>query len=252
MQMHRVLQKQRKSGFTLIELLVVIAIIAILAAILFPVFARARENARRASCQSNMKQIGLAFMMYTQDYDEQLPTAASPSGIVPPNAWDVCIAAYAGVKVFVGNTSPLIFRCPSDSSVAYARSYAIPYWSNYAPDGGPTFVFGDSVGVTPLTFIGVKMASIPAPAETLLLVEYPSSTNYFGGYGGVYGPTAASTDPSINFQDKSSPGQPIHFDGWNYLFCDGHVKWMRPEQTLGSATKSYQSVPSNMWARMKS
>src|SRR5689334_5202516 len=65
-----------KPGFTLIELLVVIAIIAILAAILFPVFARARENARRASCQSNLKQIGLGIMMYTQDYDETFPRSA--------------------------------------------------------------------------------------------------------------------------------------------------------------------------------
>src|SRR4028119_1048011 len=66
-------RQNRKKGFTLIELLVVIAIIAILAAILFPVFARARENARRASCQSNLKQIGLGLMQYTQDYDEKYP-----------------------------------------------------------------------------------------------------------------------------------------------------------------------------------
>src|SRR5438093_9620550 len=68
-------RRNGKLGFTLIELLVVIAIIAILAAILFPVFARARENARRSSCQSNLKQLGLGFQMYTQDYDERLPAA---------------------------------------------------------------------------------------------------------------------------------------------------------------------------------
>jgi len=78
-----------RKGFTLIELLVVIAIIAILAAILFPVFARAREKARQTSCLSNMKQIGLAFMMYTQDYDETLPgisfsaTGANPGAVWP-------------------------------------------------------------------------------------------------------------------------------------------------------------------------
>src|SRR5687768_14713521 len=71
-------------GFTLIELLVVIAIIAILAAILFPVFARARENARRASCQSNLKQIGLAIVQYTQDFDEKMP-AVSTRSCVPSN-----------------------------------------------------------------------------------------------------------------------------------------------------------------------
>src|SRR5690606_6779733 len=72
-----------KRGFTLIELLVVIAIIAILAAILFPVFARARENARRASCQSNLKQIGLGLMQYTQDYDERLPAGFLTNTGVP-------------------------------------------------------------------------------------------------------------------------------------------------------------------------
>jgi prepilin-type N-terminal cleavage/methylation domain-containing protein len=73
MKMHRQTKRSAGSGFTLIELLVVIAIIAILAAILFPVFARARENARRASCASNLKQISLGLMQYSQDYDERFP-----------------------------------------------------------------------------------------------------------------------------------------------------------------------------------
>jgi prepilin-type N-terminal cleavage/methylation domain-containing protein len=90
------------NGFTLIELLVVIGIIAILASILFPVFARARENARRASCQSNLKQIGLGIMQYTQDYDERFPNAGSAYDLPGPvdATWDLVIQPY------VKSTSP--------------------------------------------------------------------------------------------------------------------------------------------------
>jgi prepilin-type N-terminal cleavage/methylation domain-containing protein len=93
-------QKGKRRAFTLIELLVVIAIIALLAAILFPVFARARENARRASCQSNLKQIGLGILQYTQDYDEMLPphrvSFTGPSGAT---AWSWRLFIYPYVKI---------------------------------------------------------------------------------------------------------------------------------------------------------
>ena len=99
------MQRKQQRGFTLIELLVVIAIIAILAAILFPVFAQAREKARQASCLSNLKQLGTAQMMYAQDYDETYPKAyhQTPQGDV---GWYLLIQPYAK------NTK--IFRCPSD------------------------------------------------------------------------------------------------------------------------------------------
>src|SRR6188508_3224214 len=90
-------------GFTLIEILVVIAIIALLAAILFPVFSRARENARRAACMSNLKQIGLAIVQYTQDYDERLPMRCNPASNI---SWRTFIFDY--VK------STDVFRCPSN------------------------------------------------------------------------------------------------------------------------------------------
>src|SRR5688500_12088066 len=99
-------QRKEKQGFTLIELLVVIAIIAILAAILFPVFARARENARRASCQSNLKQIGLGIAQYTQDYDERMVPSYQSDSNSPP--WQTLLQPY--VK------SAQIFRCPSNTT----------------------------------------------------------------------------------------------------------------------------------------
>src|SRR6186997_2874835 len=98
----------KRKGFTLIELLVVIAIIAILAAILFPVFARARENARRSSCQSNLKQLGLGFAQYTQDYDERLPEFSNGNPVTGPFAfdgWGNSIQSY--VKSYQ------ILKCPS-------------------------------------------------------------------------------------------------------------------------------------------
>jgi prepilin-type N-terminal cleavage/methylation domain-containing protein/prepilin-type processing-associated H-X9-DG protein len=101
-------QANRACGFTLIELLVVIAIIAILAAILFPVFSRAREKAREASCKSNLRQIGLALQMYSTDYDDLLPLANSqPSSSGPPGIYDV-LGPYT--------KNQQLFRCPSDKT----------------------------------------------------------------------------------------------------------------------------------------
>jgi len=124
------LNKNRKlpktTAFTLIELLVVIAIIAILAAILFPVFARARENARRASCESNLKQIGLGIIMYTQDYDERMPASSANNsignGIVPPGDHSYNIVHY--LDPYVKSTQ--IFVCPSatdGSAISYGYNY---------------------------------------------------------------------------------------------------------------------------------
>src|SRR5438128_7401005 len=116
------MQSQQRRGFTLIELLVVIAIIAILAAILFPVFAQAREAARKATCQSNEKQILTGAMMYIQDYDETLcpysgPGAANNSGGSTgyAHAWTVCFQPY------IKNTG--VFRCPSN--VPFTVSYTM-------------------------------------------------------------------------------------------------------------------------------
>jgi prepilin-type N-terminal cleavage/methylation domain-containing protein len=143
-------QKSDRKGFTLIELLVVIAIIAILASILFPVFGRARENARRASCASNLKQIGLGLLQYTQDYDESYPAAGlhydSQLGRDQALGYGWAGDIYPYVK------SAQVFACPSDSSemiapnntaaytglprISYAINSAI-YFNLYAYGGYP-------------------------------------------------------------------------------------------------------------------
>src|SRR5690606_35949651 len=121
----------RKAGFTLIELLVVIAIIAILAAILFPVFARARENARRASCQSNLKQIGLGILQYVQDYDEKMPmnavggpqvleTGANSGNQGCAGSW--CHLWHHAVHPYIKSVQ--LFNCPSYSTVTYTGGYS--------------------------------------------------------------------------------------------------------------------------------
>src|SRR5947209_13763666 len=117
--MHR---NRMRSGFTLIELLVVIAIIAILAAILFPVFAQAREKARQASCASNLKQLGTAMMMYTQDYDETLTCYVNAGSNYWPNALDPYVKAR---KIWYCPSFPRDTGAPSANSSTYGASFNI-------------------------------------------------------------------------------------------------------------------------------
>jgi len=156
---------------------------------------------------------------------------------------------------------PKFFVVPAILRLEPRRSYAIPWWGMNGPDGTATFVFG-TLGTG--QFVGVKLADIPQPATTIMLVEFPSSTpditlstdplyvnNSFGNYSNSY-VTGPGGTGAVNTQDKSRPGRPIHLDGWNYLFSDGHVKWMRPEQTrVGVTTNLAQRVPGNLWARIK-
>lgn len=189
----------RRRGFTLIELLVVIAIIAILAAILFPVFARAREAARQSSCLSNTKQLGIAVMSYTQDYDEQLPR--SYSGGAQPLFW------FDILQPYIKNTQ--IFYCPSDSihnkklapssgNISYGWNF---YWLTLR--GGAVTYGADGAG----------LASIQSPAETVVLADTGMSNNTLPY---VISPWTAAYFPV-----------PIHNSGANVGFADGHSKWMK-------------------------
>ncbi|MFO7947927.1 MAG: prepilin-type N-terminal cleavage/methylation domain-containing protein [Armatimonadota bacterium] len=182
----------RSKGFTLIELLVVIAIIAILAAILFPVFARAREKARQSSCLSNMKQIGLGHMMYAQDYDEMTLRYAmgGPSG-EPPQWWEV-------IQPYLKNEQILI--CPSqttsDTWYGGKMSYGIHRNS------------------------GVALAEIDEPAETLAFAEVRAHDDENERFACFYRPPGNTWGSYGCLSDR-------HNEGLNCNFYDGHAKWFK-------------------------
>jgi prepilin-type N-terminal cleavage/methylation domain-containing protein/prepilin-type processing-associated H-X9-DG protein len=207
-----------RRGFTLIELLVVIAIIAILAAILFPVFGRARENARRSSCQSNLKQIGIGIIQYTQDADEKLPPGyiVTASGNV---AWPVLIMPY--VK------STQVFACPSNTRANSATPPKMDHTNStipvsYVANGSRwDWEFGTNVHLpmnTADNFVspgGMKLARVRSASQTLLVMENSGTTNSQH----VHNP-AWIDGTLIDFTN--------HLGMSNYLFADGHVKALKP------------------------
>ena len=247
--------QRRSDGFTLIELLVVIAIIAILASILFPVFARARENARRASCMSNLKQINLAMMMYVQDNDDTYPNYSyydnsSTPGVVAPDAehggewypsatatywcWENMIYPYVkNIQVFI---------CPSSPAAGAAykapASYYGPYNDHYGINASPGFIPTGRWGAA-----GPKMTIVKAPANTYLFVE---TSSYVTQWGYADGPATSNNDfmpgvcklfpTSTATADDCWNGR--HFGGVNVGYADGHVKWLKAETLVAEALKS--------------
>jgi prepilin-type N-terminal cleavage/methylation domain-containing protein/prepilin-type processing-associated H-X9-DG protein len=259
-----VYMRRRREGFTLIELLVVIAIIAILAAILFPVFAQAREKARAASCLSNNKQIALAFSMYKQDYDETYPpaitgldTAGKGTPVVGANGlplqWEDSVAPY----IKGGNVGGIL-TCPSAASRAYAYSMN---WN----------------------MSGASDASASRPADTILTADAAQAPNLaskdktdpsyglqragayffytFPGIGEKYWTTAPNfksvkgdpnativNDPKVDINDDSNASAGLmryrHNSGVNGAFADGHTKYLRQGQSkLWQWDPDFQSVP---------
>ena len=254
-----------RSGFTLIELLVVIAIIAILAAILFPVFQKVRENARRTACLSNLKQIGLGIVQYNQDFDEREPCGANRFGAG---------TGWAG-EIYPYLKSVAVFQCPDDSGVG-ARASSYGYNANFVIGNYGTPTFG--VTVPP----GHSLAEFAAPSKTVMFFEVTNSASYdisnnTGAYANGFNsdsqydglsPTGngigvvAYNDPggssgsklkyATGYMEYSSNdatnGVPSfqaptgrHTDGFNFLMADTHAKWLHPMSV--SAGQSYQATP---------
>jgi len=218
-----------RKGFTLIELLVVIAIIAILAAILFPVFAKAREKARQSSCLSNMKQLALATLQYAQDYDERLPMrwqASDPNFTIP-----------SMIEPYIKNRQ--VFQCPSWSTTrthtgigTYQLSYTWPGGFPAHP-ASPCPTCGRSCSNNAFPFDGYTayaLAVIDAPANTIMIYELKE------GAGGCDHDSALHTYYQARAQD---PNYQVHNGGNNFAFLDGHVKW------LASPTDGMWTIGSN-------
>ena len=203
---------RRSDGFTLIELLIVIAIIAILASILFPVFARARENARRASCMSNQKQIGLGILQYSQDYDEKFPLRwVDDPGVV---GWVTLVQPYT--------KSAQIFQCPSEPKRPPASSTSdgyTDYCSNYAmfpnPDPGQT---------------GISLVQLRFASNTISVLEVDDSIPS----GSTSAKCSARYNDWADWDPTATKYRVRHLGGANWLFADAHVKWLTTDKISNS------------------
>ena len=212
--------RSRRGGFTLIEILVVIAVIAILAAILFPVFSQAREKARQTSCASNMRQIGLAVGMYLQDYEHYVPDLVfgqPPQYIV---YWMKHPSARAAerylLEPYIRNDGIRI--CPSRKN--RDGRYTINGW------------FGEPFGVSETSPQGQLDAAVPNPSSTLIVWEHSVSAS--SCVTGQYGGTGGMPDPQAGISHWESN----HHQGFNALWCDGHVKRMR----YGQLRRTYFTI----------
>ncbi len=255
--------QQRRLGFTLIELLVVIAIIAILAAILFPVFARARENARRASCSSNLKQLGLGLLQYVQDYDEQMVNAYYPyaaggndgfsNGAANPPRYKWMDAVQPYIK------STQLFTCPSDSTVTIASgTYTTEFRPAETLTANSSAYFG-SYGLNNCYANGAangasgqSIAALQAPATTFWVMDSapndtagPARGKFRISFDDYNTPYQVNADRTKAMNVGTNYGAAIamrHLETVNMLYADGHVKSLKVSQMSESKNVNGKNV----------
>jgi prepilin-type N-terminal cleavage/methylation domain-containing protein/prepilin-type processing-associated H-X9-DG protein len=215
-----------RSGFSLVELLVVVAIIALLAAMLFPAFSRARDNARRASCQSNLKQIGLSLQQYVQDYSSQYPPDNAISLGASPNGWAFLIQPYA--------KSIQILQCPSEETAPSP----LPSGLGYTDYGANKYI------------LGLHEASLTSPANTIQVLDLIRSDSaswdngtdsgmYFDCRGDSTAPRATPGAATWLYRPNEKSlfrYAERHLEGGNYLLADNHVKYFKPLSISNNCT----------------
>ncbi len=210
----------KKTGFTLIELLVVIAIIAILASILMPVFAQAREKARQATCQSNLKQIATATFMYMSDYDDYFPTVRFESAYTVFMPLGHISDSYGLLTPYIKNRA--MQKCPSASLInpMYDCTYS---FSNVLANAQVTPAWGSTVNAVSLAQVGSPSETVMVfdgcpPAGVVLPPSYQTIDNNYYTWG---------CDLSYLAGMRTGIDNAYHHNGYNIAFVDGHVKWFK-------------------------
>lgn len=260
-------QRSKTSGFTLIELLVVIAIIAILAAILFPVFAQAREKARQSSCISNSKQLNMALLMYVQDYDEQFPSGRYNPAY--PNAADFGKGWAGQIYSYTKNVG--ILKCPDDSTgeikgtgitlspVSYLYNYNIATHAGLASLNAPssTVLLAESIGDQVNAAAGDELPSSSIPVYSAAGNGLSVLTAIDGtSMPAVAGPVQYATGAMGGYHLTTAPLAPYpalfnkelgrHTDGAIFSMGDGHTKYFKPQSVSPGANASDSSEPEDM------
>jgi prepilin-type processing-associated H-X9-DG protein len=197
--------------------LIVIGILVILVALLFPAFSRARENARRSSCQSNLKQIGLGLRMYLQDYDDFFVPAGDVFAV--PGGWSERLAPYL--------KSEQLLQCPSEP--IRQNNFALDYTDYYY-----------NLNLGPKSGVVVNEAGIEYPTNTIALGEGTSRESDYSCFG------LGNNECFFSLFSTTIPESATkrHLEGANYAFVDGHVKWLQPAAIAPSSTKTSSDIKS--------